>query len=85
MPQSLSTLSIKDVACIYKSLLAYEKAHCRTQYIPSTQALWEVKDTISSHVSLQTNSATLHFYLDFLACIVNKFYFCASSKSQLWV
>lgn len=67
MPQSLSTLSGKDVACKYKSLLAYEKPHCRRQHIPQMQALciWEARDTISS-VSLQTNSATLHFYLDFL-------------------
>lgn len=87
MPQSLSTLSIKDAACIYKPLLAYEKARCRRQYISSTQALriGAVRDTISSHVSLQANSAALHFYLDFLACIVNKFYFCASNKNQLWV
>lgn len=75
----------KDVACKYKSLLAYEKLHCRRQHIPQIQALciWEARDTTSS-LSLQTNSATPHFYLDFLACIINKFYSWASNN-ELWV
>lgn len=85
MPQSLSTLSGKDIACKHKSLLAYEKLHCRRQHIPQIQALciWEARDTTSS-LSLQTNSSTPHFYPDFLACIINKFYSWASNN-ELWV
>lgn len=82
-PGSLSTLSGKDVACKYKSLLAQEKPHCRRQHTMKSLCIWEARGSISS-VSLHTNSAALHFCLDFLACIINKFYSWASNNER-WV
>lgn len=83
--QSLSTLSGKDVACKYKSLLAQEKSHCRRQHIPWIQALciWKARGSTSS-VNPHTNSAALHFYLDLPACIINKSYSWASNNEP-WV
>lgn len=85
MPQSLSTLSGKDVACKYKSLLAYEKPHCRRQHIPRMMNPVYLGSKRHNLFCKSTDKFCNSSFLSrFSAYIINKFYSWASNN-ELWV